>query len=153
MPLSGFKYKQCGKCCLNLRDAFETYATEGIFDSVEFTETTIKIKASRLDATVVSTMENVYDLNTGWLINATIAFALPDSPADIYGEVKLAKYTPPATTDPPTSSAGATTESSAPSSTTSISTGEISASTSGFSFVVLISLVVFIGITRRKKEV
>lgn len=28
MPIDGFKCKQCGKCCLNLRDAFETCATE-----------------------------------------------------------------------------------------------------------------------------
>jgi Fe-S-cluster containining protein len=28
MPPAGFKCKQCGKCCLNLRDAFETCATE-----------------------------------------------------------------------------------------------------------------------------
>ena len=28
MPPSGFKCKQCGNCCLNLRDAFETCATE-----------------------------------------------------------------------------------------------------------------------------
>ena len=28
MPLTCFKCKQCGKCCLNLRDAFETCASE-----------------------------------------------------------------------------------------------------------------------------
>jgi len=28
MPPSGFKCKQCGNCCLKLRDAFETCATE-----------------------------------------------------------------------------------------------------------------------------
>jgi len=28
MPPLGFKCKQCGNCCLKLRDAFETCATE-----------------------------------------------------------------------------------------------------------------------------
>ncbi len=28
MQQTGFKCKQCGRCCINLRDAFETCATE-----------------------------------------------------------------------------------------------------------------------------
>ena len=31
MPLTCFKCKQCGNCCLNLRDAFETCASEEDF--------------------------------------------------------------------------------------------------------------------------
>ena len=131
----------------------EKYQAEGIFDSIEFTETTIKIKASRLLVGVIATVENVYDLNTGWLVNATVEYALQGSPDEIYGEVKLAQYTPPATTEPATSSTVTPTEtsdvSSSPSTSSDEETGEI---TSGFSFVVMISMVVLAGIIRRKKE-